>query len=273
MNINCPHCGHTLTDDGSLAGQLVMCPNCHGQFNMPLVEPPPVQGFTPARVVSRSTPHRRRRSRKPDSTPYIVGGLLCTLVAIVAVAGAVVAHSRQGTAKSTSNTTETAKIPERRPPQTNIEDQSVERELGRLREQNIAQQRQLERLDQERLARERQIEEEERLRQQEELFVGQKRERLREYREELQKLQNQLIAATNAYIEDMQIVKRRMDEIEYRLKYGNLTILDSEWRRLYQEHQDQAVRVARQSELYEAKQLAIEREVSQLKREYADVLD
>lgn len=32
----CPFCNFTMTDDGSLSGQGVACPNCAGQFIMPV---------------------------------------------------------------------------------------------------------------------------------------------------------------------------------------------------------------------------------------------
>jgi len=35
LNVACPHCTFVMTDDGSLAGQLVSCPNCTGQLVMP----------------------------------------------------------------------------------------------------------------------------------------------------------------------------------------------------------------------------------------------
>jgi len=35
MFVACPHCGHQLVDDGSLAGQHVACPSCNGHFQMP----------------------------------------------------------------------------------------------------------------------------------------------------------------------------------------------------------------------------------------------
>jgi len=33
--ILCPHCRYAMTDDGSLSGQGVACPNCAGHFVMP----------------------------------------------------------------------------------------------------------------------------------------------------------------------------------------------------------------------------------------------
>jgi len=44
--ISCPHCGFRLSNSPELAGQLVQCPSCHGQFMMPgtgqLLPAPPV---------------------------------------------------------------------------------------------------------------------------------------------------------------------------------------------------------------------------------------
>jgi hypothetical protein len=50
---NCPHCGQTLQDDGSLAGQTVACPMCGQMFRLPggpqpYVAPMPAQQPAPA---------------------------------------------------------------------------------------------------------------------------------------------------------------------------------------------------------------------------------
>lgn len=36
-NVNCPHCGSEITNDGSLAGRVVSCPGCALHFQMPTV--------------------------------------------------------------------------------------------------------------------------------------------------------------------------------------------------------------------------------------------
>ena len=36
MNIACPHCRHTLVNDGTLAGKVVACTVCGGRFEMPI---------------------------------------------------------------------------------------------------------------------------------------------------------------------------------------------------------------------------------------------
>jgi hypothetical protein len=36
--VQCPHCARHVTNDGSLAGQVVICPGCHRQFQMPQAE-------------------------------------------------------------------------------------------------------------------------------------------------------------------------------------------------------------------------------------------
>ena len=51
---NCPHCGQTLQDDGSLAGQAVACPICGQMFRMPGGPQPysaPVASIQPAPVT------------------------------------------------------------------------------------------------------------------------------------------------------------------------------------------------------------------------------
>lgn len=57
MRINCPHCDADITPEASLAGQVVGCPQCGGQFQMPgaqimAVPPLPAQfdGFEPAPI-------------------------------------------------------------------------------------------------------------------------------------------------------------------------------------------------------------------------------
>jgi hypothetical protein len=40
-SVSCPHCGLLLQDDGSLAGQVVGCPNCQGRLQMPPRLAPP----------------------------------------------------------------------------------------------------------------------------------------------------------------------------------------------------------------------------------------
>ncbi len=59
---NCPHCGQTLQDDGSLAGQTVACPICGQMFRMPGGPQPYV---APARRPSPRRPRRPgRRGRR-----------------------------------------------------------------------------------------------------------------------------------------------------------------------------------------------------------------
>jgi hypothetical protein len=35
MDVSCPHCGGIIENDGSFAGQVVLCPHCQGQLYMP----------------------------------------------------------------------------------------------------------------------------------------------------------------------------------------------------------------------------------------------
>ncbi len=39
QKVQCPHCNATFRNDGSLSGQVVACPKCHGQFQMPALVP------------------------------------------------------------------------------------------------------------------------------------------------------------------------------------------------------------------------------------------
>lgn len=67
--VTCPQCGRQLFDDGSLSGQLVICPSCNGQFQIVAqpVEPPPLAtpDITPSiRTGGLSRPHSRNESNK-----------------------------------------------------------------------------------------------------------------------------------------------------------------------------------------------------------------
>lgn len=50
----CPHCSYQIIDDGTLSGQVVACPQCHGAMLMPGESAP----------VVRSAPARTYRPRK-----------------------------------------------------------------------------------------------------------------------------------------------------------------------------------------------------------------
>lgn len=55
--VQCPHCARHVTNDGSLAGRVVICPGCHRQFQMP-----PAEEDTPAiKHGIRELKKRRKR--------------------------------------------------------------------------------------------------------------------------------------------------------------------------------------------------------------------
>ncbi len=43
MNVYCPHCGTQLANSAQVAGQVVVCPGCAGQFQMPALTMPVAQ--------------------------------------------------------------------------------------------------------------------------------------------------------------------------------------------------------------------------------------
>lgn len=120
QSISCPHCGQPIVNDGSLAGQLVMCPICHSQLQMPapdVVLPPPVlpQGppatSVPPPFISDSPEIIRRpqrishvnvKRRKPSPNPLIA--TLIILFAITALSVAVIGSRRSSGSKDAPDT-------------------------------------------------------------------------------------------------------------------------------------------------------------------------
>jgi hypothetical protein len=99
---NCPYCGHILVDDGTLAGQLVMCPQCHGQIQMPgnpavvASQPPPISP-QPTFSVSPSTSYKKKS--RNEAHPVVLWGTILFVV-VVAVA-AIVSISNEMSSGST----------------------------------------------------------------------------------------------------------------------------------------------------------------------------
>jgi hypothetical protein len=60
--IYCPHCRGALQDDGTLAGQSLICPRCHGRFDVP---GPPPQFTPPASAYSTAISRRFQQSTSP----------------------------------------------------------------------------------------------------------------------------------------------------------------------------------------------------------------
>lgn len=79
--IECPHCRYPLVDDGSLAGQVVVCPACGGLLQMP-VPPPTLPPFPPS---GSTRPPRRRPMSGMLQIAVILGsglfGVLCISLA------------------------------------------------------------------------------------------------------------------------------------------------------------------------------------------------
>lgn len=67
MNTACPHCSAPVIDDGSLAGAIVECPGCSGQFQMP-------PASARVRVAAPAPPRMPIRRRKD---PVIAALLSC----------------------------------------------------------------------------------------------------------------------------------------------------------------------------------------------------
>jgi len=85
QQVQCPHCRNVLVDDGQLAGQLVACPQCGGQFQMSgwSQQPPPIHVAAPSPSVSLPSSYRstgRKQSPKTDQSVLVMLGLLGVVV-------------------------------------------------------------------------------------------------------------------------------------------------------------------------------------------------
>ena len=101
--------------------------------------------------------------------------------------------------------------------------------------------------------------------------VDRKAERVRAYRLKLEELQNRMISVTKQYEEDAERDLERMSKMRSRL--NQLSPVDKEWRRLYQEHQDLGVYAVKRGNEVKAEMENIQGQVTALKREYADVIN
>lgn len=76
----CPYCSNPLIDDGTLAGQIVMCPRCGGQMQMPGMAPPPAPPSVNSQVGNLVTPSETsrtyRRSKPGPNNQLIVFGMM-----------------------------------------------------------------------------------------------------------------------------------------------------------------------------------------------------
>lgn len=84
--IACPNCRRLMANDLSLQGQIVACPFCGGQFQIPAIAAP-VHGLPtagPAGSYSSPPPTRRKRKKRNRTAFWLV---LCLAVTVVSVGG------------------------------------------------------------------------------------------------------------------------------------------------------------------------------------------
>ncbi len=67
-HLACPHCQQRVLDDGELGGQIVACPHCGDQFQMPKGQPPPSPP-TRAQVPLLATPIVAEFAEEPEHRP------------------------------------------------------------------------------------------------------------------------------------------------------------------------------------------------------------
>ena len=65
--VQCPHCATQVTNDASLKGQVVSCPRCHGQFQMPAL-PQTVGANSSFEGIEEDSGYRPRRRREKGYT-------------------------------------------------------------------------------------------------------------------------------------------------------------------------------------------------------------
>jgi hypothetical protein len=274
--IRCPHCGLAMTDDGSMAGQQVMCPGCRGHLVMPMApEPPPppppvvieqVQNLLPHYSTPVRTHRREPRHASPLTGPAVAIGILLLPLAGLAIWFAVQPKNRPQPSRSNVSR------PKHDVP---IESISVEMdaELSRLKQENNEFKDRLKQLE---IDRQRTLNEEPvrpTVVVDEETNLATRSSRAREYRQRLEEMQGDYLAKVDQYVTDTERDQLRMEQIRYRLYNEDLTIFDQEGRRLYNEFQDIVRRIKTRNEEQNSEREAVEARIASLKREYSDVLD
>ncbi len=71
QGVGCPHCGSVVTNDGTLSGQVVACPQCSGQFQMPVMAPPAQRSVQPL-GSSRLPSQRKQQAGSPSLFNQVV---------------------------------------------------------------------------------------------------------------------------------------------------------------------------------------------------------
>ena len=111
-SVSCPHCHTAVHSDPQLAGQVVVCPNCNGQFQMPGSVPqaipafpsPPNQSFPVFDSGSRSKTNRKQQSQTTNMLPVLVIGgaigLSCIACLCAGIAGSTGGSSAPGFSSS-----------------------------------------------------------------------------------------------------------------------------------------------------------------------------
>ena len=79
VEVSCPLCSGIVEDDGSLSGQVVQCPYCSGQFQMPVPQVTSISSF-PAAGASPSSLHGLERYRRAGPTRSPIAAVLFSLL-------------------------------------------------------------------------------------------------------------------------------------------------------------------------------------------------
>jgi hypothetical protein len=94
--IPCPHCGNNMLVDGSLAGQVVVCPTCHVHLQLPksqLMASTPEEYWPPSEPagadLTSQMPNGRRRcaARRRSRAPSLAFGTAAILLLVCAATG------------------------------------------------------------------------------------------------------------------------------------------------------------------------------------------
>ncbi|WP_254512497.1 hypothetical protein [Anatilimnocola floriformis] len=76
QSLACPHCGQIVLNQPALAGQLVQCPGCNGQFQLPMLAV-----VVPARGASTRNSTKLKTGKRPI-WPWVLGFFVLGLVSM-----------------------------------------------------------------------------------------------------------------------------------------------------------------------------------------------
>ena len=97
--ITCPYCSNPLVNDGTFAGQVVQCPRCGGQMQMPGMAAPPVpppiapttSGFELTSAGTSVRTSYRPSRRQSGANPVVFWGAVIFLASTVVFAAVFIA--------------------------------------------------------------------------------------------------------------------------------------------------------------------------------------